>query len=194
MKSINNALIMILTVLIMSAGCATLNRGGKEIAYFESQTSAMTDLRYIETKSIITRVDAAYLFTVFFPEKVGVEASKIPFDLRMQLYPSVAYGAVKRGIMNVFPDSTFKPDEPVLKYQLAIFLCRYMSLRDPFYDSNLKSIDMKDADASFFAYKPISIMIQRNIMEAEDGWIYPNSTMSGKEAIKYFYRVRRLYE
>jgi len=67
-----NILFIIIILIFITAftGCATFSAGNKEMKLFNKQTSGLKDLRYIEGKAVLTRVDAAYLFMIFFPEKV----------------------------------------------------------------------------------------------------------------------------
>lgn len=105
----------------------------------------------------------------------------------------ILFAQVKRGIMPSLPDNTFKPDTPVLRYQLAIFF--YTFILNYGYLSNFKMnvTEINDVGENFFAYKPISNIVFLGIMELEDGFFYPYKTVSGYELIKFFYRLNNLF-
>ncbi len=185
--------IFIILLLIITS-CSLFQRTPVEVKAFMNLTENFKELRYISNKDTLDRMDIAYLFALYS----GYDDSKfenIPLDMKLRLYPSLAYNTINNKIMHLFPDSTFKPNEYVQKYQLAIFFTRYLSVIDPFFDFGLKDISIIDVETTFFAYKPINIVITRNIMELDkDGNFYPYKYISGKEALKYFYRIKSFYQ
>lgn len=186
--------LLILTLIIsLMGGCSIFRRQSSAQAYFISATEQTRELRYIEQKDELTRLDIAYLFAIFVPSPVKVDYKEIPLDMKMQLYPHLAYAAVKRDIMTIFPDSTFKPFEKVQKYQLAIFFTRYINSMDPFFDAGLQNKPIADVSEVFFAYKPVNTVVSRDIMPLQNGKFYPFAYISGKEAVEMFYRLNRYY-
>ena len=161
--------------------------------YFESATVQTKELRYIAQKEELNRLDIAYLFAVFVPTQMQVDFKQIPLDMKMQLYPHLAFSTVKRDIMTIFPDSTFKTFEKVQKYQLAIFFTRYINSMDPFFDAGMKNRYIADVNEVFFAYKPVNTVVTRDIMPLDNERFYPFKFVSGKEAIEMFYRLNRFY-
>ncbi|MGE3063850.1 MAG: S-layer homology domain-containing protein [bacterium] len=190
MKKIVISLLLI-SVLIFT-GCP-FKKKDKYISQFHYLTANVSDLRSIAEEDAITRKDAAYLFSIYFPITVKIDAQEIPFDIKMYPYPSLILSAVKRQMMSLYPDGTFKPDEIVSRYQLAILLTKYILTIDPFFDANFRDIELKDVNETFFAYKPIAMMISSGIMETANDSFYPNGIVSGYDAIRFFHRIREFY-
>ncbi|HAV93203.1 TPA: hypothetical protein DCW38_08520 [candidate division WOR-3 bacterium] len=178
--------------LIIFTGCP-FKKQDKYISEFHYLTANVKDIRFISEEDFIVRKDVAYLFSIYFPMTVNIGMNEIPFDLKMYPYPSLLYSSVKRGMMNIYPDNTFKPEETVTKYQMAILLAKYILTVDPFFDANFRAMKINDVPESFFAYKPIVMMIASGIMESKNDSFYPNGTVSGYDAIRYFHKVREFY-
>ncbi|MFO8062980.1 MAG: hypothetical protein R6U31_08670 [bacterium] len=187
---IRTALVLL---LVMLAGCSVFRKENKYKSEFDNLTAQRRELRSIYDKERVTRLDIAHLTGIFLPLEDNAGISDIPFDLRMHLYPGLAYTAVRRGMMKVFPDSSFKPGEYVKRYQLAIFFTRYILSADPFFDAAAPDIEMKDVSRGFFAYKPILTVVERDLIETDNGNFYPFGYISGSQAVEYFYRLSRFY-
>lgn len=185
-------MILFAVALLIFTGCP-FRKKDKYLSQFDYLTSNVTDLRFIAEENVLTRKDAAYLFSIYFPLTVKVESMEIPFDVKMYPYPSLICSAVKRGMINLYPDSTFRPDEIVYRYQLAILLSKYVLTVDPFFDANFRIAELNDVDESFFAYKPISMMVSSGVMEAKNDSFYPNAPVSGYDALRFFHRIREFY-
>ncbi|MDY6786950.1 MAG: hypothetical protein SVK54_02365 [candidate division WOR-3 bacterium] len=185
--------ITLIALLIIIAGCSVLRKENKYKSEFDNLTAQRRELRSIIEKNRVTRLDIAYLTGIFLPLEDNISISDIPFDLRIHLYPGLAYTAVRRGMMKIFPDSSFKPDEYVKRYQLAIFFTRYILSADPFFDAAAPDIELKDVSRGFFAYKPIVTVVERDLIETDNGNFYPFGYISGSQAVEYFYRLSRFY-
>jgi len=179
-------------LLIILTGCP-FKKQDKYIAKFYYLTSNVKELRYIAKEDFTTRKEVAYMFSIYFPQTVKIDNNEIPFDIKMYPYPSLIYSAVKRGIVSMYPDKSFKPDEILIRYQLAIMLSKYILIVDPFFGANFREMKINDVSETFFAYKPIVMMISSGIMEAKNDSFYPNEIVSGYDIISYFYRVREFY-
>ena len=186
-------IINIVIILLIFCNCTLFRRTPQSLNSFVSRTENYSELRYIIQSDAISRLDCAYLFAMYVPQQTMIEYSSIPLDLRVKLYSKTAYSTVVRGIMQLFPDNTFKPDEKISRYQLAIFFTRYITMVDPFFDKGMKNIIIKDVDSKFFAYKPVNTVVSRNIMELDNGQFKPYDYVSGNEAVEYFYRLSRFY-
>ena len=179
--------------MIFISGCSLFNRTPSSIKTFMTVSEQYKELRYIPNSVAITRLECAYLFALFLPVQMSVDFAEVPLDLRLKLYPKTAYSTVKRDIMSTFPDNTFKPDERIRKYQLAIFITRFIADIDPFFDKGIKEIEIRDVNESFFAYKSINTVVSRNIIELKNGNFDPYAYITGREAINYFHRLSRFY-
>lgn len=179
--------------MMLFASCTLFRRQPKSVQSFMNRTDNYQELRYIIQTDALTRLDCAYLFALFMPAQVNVNFDDIPLDLRLKLYSKTAYSSVQRGYMSVFPDKTFKPDEKIQRYQLAIFISRYIASVDPFFDKGIKQVDIEDIDQTFFAWKPVQTVVSRDIMELKDGMFGPYDYVTGKEAIEYFHRLSIFY-
>ncbi len=179
--------------MIFISGCSLFNRTPSSIKTFMTVSEQYKELRYIPNSVAITRLECAYLFALFLPVQMSVDFAEVPLDLRLKLYPKTAYSTVKRDIMSTFPDNTFKPNERIRKYQLAIFITRFIADIDPFFDKGIKEIEIRDVNESFFAYKSINTVVSRNIIELKNGNFDPYAYITGREAINYFHRLSRFY-
>lgn len=185
-------IIVIVSILILNS-CTVFRRQPQSIQSFMNRTEHYKELRYIMHTDAITRLDCAYLFALFMPSQSTVNYYDIPLDLRLKLYSKTAYSTVQRGFMSVFPDNTFKPDEKIQRYQIAIFISRYIASVDPFFDKGMEHIDIMDTDETFFAYKPLQTVVSRNIIEMDKGRFRPYDYVTGTEAIEYFHRLSKFY-
>ncbi|MEJ5306851.1 MAG: S-layer homology domain-containing protein [candidate division WOR-3 bacterium] len=184
--------LLIFIVSILIPGC--FKKNDRYLSFFLSKIDKeYSFLKDLDKKDVVTKSDVAYLFGVYFPEDVYVYRDEIPFDIKMFPKNEILYAQVKRGIIPSLPDKTFKPDTPVLRYQLAVFL--YTFILNNGYLSNFKMnvAEIKDVGENFFAYKPISSIVFLGIMELEDGFFYPYKTVTGYELIKFFYRLNNLF-
>lgn len=73
--------------------------------------------------------------------------------------------AVERGIINGFPDGTYRPDEPVTRGQMAIFLSRAFELEQAV------DVPFSDVSPNMEAYEHIQRILAENITQG-----YPNNT------------------
>ncbi|MEO0288457.1 MAG: S-layer homology domain-containing protein [candidate division WOR-3 bacterium] len=184
--------LLVFIVLILSSGC--FKKNDRYLSFFISKIDKeYSFLKDLEKKDTVTRSDVAYLFGIYFPENVYVYKDEIPFDIKMFPKNEILYAQVKRGIIPSFPDNTFKPDTPVLRYQLAVFLYTFILNNGFLSNFKMNVTEIKDVNENFFAYKPISNIVFLGIMELEDGFFYPYRTVSGYELIKFFYRLNNLF-
>lgn len=183
---------LFILMLAVLTGCP-FKKQDKYISQFQYLTANVKEIRYISEEEAITRKDVAYLFSVYFPVTVKSDMTEVPFDIRMYPYPSLIYSAVKRGMVSIYPDSTFKPDEVVSRHQLAIYLAKYVLTVDPFFNANFREIEIADVDYGFFAYRPVAMIIGAGVMETRNDSFYPEAVVSGYDAIRFFHRIREFY-
>mgnify|MGYP003868487487 CR=1 FL=1 len=183
---------IILIFLIILSGCFPKN--DRYLSLFISKVDKEYQfLKGLEKKDVVTKSDIAYLFGIYFPEEIFVYKNEIPFDIKMFPKSEILYAQVKRGIFKPLPDSTFKPDTPVLRYQLAVFFYNFILSKGFLSNFKMNVVDIKDVDEKFFAYKPISNVVFLGIMDVDDGYFNPYNTISGYELIKFFYRLNNLF-
>ncbi|HEY4566232.1 MAG TPA: S-layer homology domain-containing protein [Savagea sp.] len=101
-------------------------------------------------------------------------------------YSGAIQYAVDLGIINGFPDGTYRPNEPVTRGQMAILFARkdkgaYEFFHDPFTrPKNLRPrARLYDMSESMHAYEPVQKMIQHRIANG-----YPNGTFRPDDPIE----------
>ena len=94
--------------------------------------------------------------------------------------------AVERGIIQGFPDGTYRADEPVKREQMALFLARAYDLEDA-------EIDFSDVHTNMVAYDAIRKLFGSGITFGyPDGTFRPQLDISRAEFGAFMYRVMKL--
>lgn len=92
--------------------------------------------------------------------------------------------AVKEGIIQGFPDGTFKPKEIVNRGQMAIFLARGFKLTD-----ESKTV-FKDISTNMASYSSIKKIVQKNITVGyPDGTFKPNDSLTKGQIAAFLARA-----
>jgi len=184
-------LIFFLSIIILNS-CSIIFKSDKYLSFFYGKIKDHQFLKDLPKKDIVTRADVAYLFGIYFPEEVSVSIEEIPFDIKMYPQKEILYAQVKREIFPSFPDKTFRPEKPVLKYQLAILINNFLLNRYDLYNYYKTGSFIKDVDETFFAFKPIFNVVFLGLMETKEGNFKPFDSLTGYELIKIFYRLNNL--
>jgi hypothetical protein len=97
---------------------------------------------------------------------------------------------IKAGVMDVFPDRTFRPDEPITRSNYAVFLQNILvtvtgeqELASKYYGSESR---FPDVNPTNFAYNAICLAVDRDIMDVAnplDGAFHPKDSVSGADAL-----------
>lgn len=191
-KKKKNYPFILLILLVVLTGCFPKN--DRYLSFFKSKVDKdYPFMKGLEKKNVVTKSDVAYLFGIYFPQQIFIYSNEIPFDIKMFPKSEILYAQVKRGILPPLPDNTFKPETPILRYQIAVFFYNFILKNGFLSNFKMNVVDIKDVDEKFFAYKPISNVIFLGIMEVDDGYFNPYNTISGYELIKYFYRLNNLF-
>lgn len=96
--------------------------------------------------------------------------------------------AVKLGIVNGFPDGTFKPDDPMTRLQFAAMIVRALKLTAS--GSAASFADQSDIPA--WAEDAVAAAVQMGILQGyEDQTLRPNQTINRAEMITMLMRVQK---
>ena len=111
-------------------------------------------------------------------------------------YRTAVAWAVRRGIVEGFPDGTFRPDLPVSRQQLAAFLWRYAKLEGA--DSGERALlrGYRDADSvSAYAREPMSWALRTGILQGtKEGELLPHGHAARGQTAVLLERFRQLLE
>ncbi|WP_052343677.1 S-layer homology domain-containing protein [Bacillus massiliigorillae] len=146
----------------------------KEINFLVSRSviSGYADGTFKPGKSV-TRAEAA----IMIGRALGLDGTKRNTSFSDVGAASVASGyiqsAVEAGIINGFPDGTYRPNESVTRGQLAIFLSRAFNLTDT------APVNFSDVSKNSVAYEYIGRLVAANItMGYGDNTFRPNDAVT----------------
>ena len=98
----------------------------------------------------------------------------------------------RRGLLEPYPDSTFKPQKPAERGDLALLLGRLLQQNIPdTMESNLK--DFKDVARIYPFYAYVNRLVEFDIMPAVNGYSFaPHRVISGLEALKAIEKTKEM--
>ncbi|OGI09016.1 MAG: hypothetical protein A2X41_01665 [Candidatus Margulisbacteria bacterium GWE2_39_32] len=98
--------------------------------------------------------------------------------------------AVKNGVMDGYPDGTFRPQEYITKAQLIVIFSRFNKLDIPVKEGKLV---FKDILAYHWAAKYISAAIENGLINSSD-YFYPDNFVTNKMLVEMLARSLRVNE
>lgn len=145
----------------------------------------------------LTRYDAAYVMGQVAHKLDGISSADVTFsDVPKShwAYRRVAM-AVKSGLMDGFEDGTFRGDQPITDYELAVILDRALAKRNL---SDYRDMNFVDVPKNHWAYKAVCSVCNKEIMtgtvpqEARDSGNWDGNTweFNGDNCQKRYYAVQ----
>ena len=127
-------------------------------------------------KDSLTRYDVAYLMGQVAHKLDGISSAAVTFsDVPKSHWAYQRVGlAAKSGLMKGFDDGTFRGDEQVSHYELAVIMDRALAKRNL---SDYSHVELADTPRSHWAYKAVCSVCNRRVMEK---WPDPSDISSGK--------------
>ena len=186
-------------------------------AYRTAIAGERPELQRIAASKAITRADAAVLFALELPLKkifrdvrpnqsgfrppsqqqaAATSGNSLPPDVPGNFWArSFIQEVLEKGVMETFPDGTFKPNQKMTRAELAQviqkFLVRYWqdpSLETKFFGTTSPFSDVNSTSPIFNA---VMLVSTRNIIPGfDDGTFRPLETVSGTEAINIIKRLK----
>ena len=111
----------------------------------------------------LTRYDVAYVMGKVAQNLDGISSANVTFnDVPKSHWAYQRVGmAVKSGLMEGFKDGTFRGDQPVTRYEMAIILERALAKRNL---SDYRDIEVSDVPKNHRAYKAVCSVCRKYIM------------------------------
>lgn len=185
---------------------ARVDAAWKEVGRLKrARAGASEAYAQIAQSPAITRADVAALFVNelpldrifrtkpsegFRPPGAPSEDTEIEpiSDIRNTWAKSHIKQVVARGLMETYPDGTFRPDEQVTRAELAMLLQRILmaDARDPRLATQFigNTSPFSDVPNSHPAFNAISLMASRGVMQGRpDGTFHPYDPVSGTDAL-----------
>lgn len=111
--------------------------------------------------------------------------SEVPQYVEENYYRNALDSMVEAGIVNRYPDGTFKPNMTVTRAEMAKFLVTIRGLTDPMTRNSFS-----DVSRNHWAYDFVQIATEQGYMDGyPDGTFKPNAEMTGAEALTYLVRL-----
>jgi len=82
-------------------------------------------------------------------------------------------------------ETAFKPDDEITKEEFYVMLDRILEFENPEKESNIKDLDQ----VSDWAFKATYMLYKNNIIDTEEGYIFPKTCIKRKEVVKSLGRV-----
>ncbi len=108
-----------------------------------------------------------------------------------QWYASYIYTAMKKGIIEGYPDGTFKPTNSVNKVEFLKMLIEAMNID---VNPNVKKFTFTDLDENQWYAPYVRFAIDKNLIEYEGRQFKPNEPMTREQVAEAIYRVKILTE
>ncbi len=120
-------------------------------------------------------------------KKEEAKEPEIP-DIRNHWAMNYIKTVVELGIMDLYPDGTFKPDEPITRGNFAVYCTNLLAkvLNDPKLTTRFigSTSPFPDVPSSHYAFNAVMVMTTRGIMKAKlDGTFGLTDPVSGADAL-----------
>ncbi len=114
----------------------------------------------------------------------------------LQGYPdfSLVNSLVEKGIINGYPNGTFKPNQPITKAEVVAIMIKALGINNNEVIIKLEDYNpFKDLPDNHWAFNHIKIAEKLNLIEADnDDNFYPTKEISRAEAAKYLIKLSHL--
>lgn len=150
-------------------------------------------IKPIRSKVYITRADMAVLLDAYFGDFFEIEdRPPIITDLYDKWSRHSIIKITGAGLMEVFPDHTFMPDERVTRGKFAQILYRLLNKLGLLQKIRVGWVEIKDISHRSRYYKAASLLVGLGIMDVKDGYFRPHEGVYTEEAIKAMEKLMEL--
>jgi tetratricopeptide (TPR) repeat protein len=159
-----------------------------------------SDYQVIPHTSEITRSQfAAYLVIQLEAlQKYGGGNQQIIVDIIHHWAQNYIQKVVNLGIMDVFPNRTFQPDQPITKLELAKAASRIMEIIELSGHGKFPadpSLNIPDVPAGHMNYRLVAKPVSARVISLDaDGRFHPSRRVSGTEAISVVNQLKSFLE
>lgn len=148
--------------------------------------------RSLATKEEITREDLAALLAVKFQAIIDTQRRKPPIiiDISTSWASRFILKTTSIGLLDVFPNHTFRPEKIVTRAELAETLIRLLKFLEKkgyrfIHQIPAEKIELNDVSPENYYYQPIKLIVSYQIMDlTAENKFRPEHPVSGEEAQK----------